>query len=232
MGRPPWALNLKETLLFIKDTHTKPKELAAVAYRLLEDCKNQTGCNPACWSHAKLYLRLPKLGYLAAFHEWFRHHIIYGAADNSRLMYTEVADSRGTWACPWVFSVRGGIVKVEKHCAKDDWWTGTIAACLQQTDNPALPIMSKNWQNFWLRHAAAAAVSSPRHLERELKSVLHQGFTEFLNGIVHKSSEHSATKSRLLSKESRETIWEEFHFHPDFPRCLCRKTSVLYLEGL
>lgn len=45
------------------------------------------------------------------------------------------------------------------------------------------PIMSKNWQNFWLRHAA---VSSPRHLERKLKSGLHKGFRELLNGVVQK----------------------------------------------
>lgn len=120
-GLPELCILKRHCCLLKTHTHTKPKELAAVAHWLLEDCRNRTGCNPACWSHAKLYLRLPKLGYLAAFHEWFRHHIIYGGQTTAAL-FTQSSGTEEERGLAFRYSVfPGEIVKAENHCAKDDW---------------------------------------------------------------------------------------------------------------
>lgn len=135
MGKPPSALNLNRHCCLLK-TKQNSEGPGSLQSWLLEDCRDWTWCNPACWSHAKLYLRLPKLGYLAAFHEWFRYHMNLWWC-RQQLPYLHRTPEE--WELALVYLVLlGGIVLVENHCSKDDWWTDTIATCFEQTDTPAL----------------------------------------------------------------------------------------------
>ena len=108
---------------------------------------------------------------------------IYGASDNSCPSYTEVAEEECGLAL-WYSVLQG---------SKDDWPTDTAATWTNwySCPLPSPPRTSKTFFFFFFFffiptiknfYYGIAAVSSPRHLERGMKSGLHERGSELLKG--------------------------------------------------
>lgn len=202
-GRLPGALNLKRHCCLFKKQKTTQKA-QGTSSRLLEDCRNWAWHNHACWSHEKLYPGLPKLGYWATCHEWLTHHMNLWwcrqqrpCSHRSNGTQEECGLARG-YSMLW-----GGIVLVENHCSKDDWWTDTVGLCFEQTDISAL---SHHGQGLAKLLIKACCCEFSKALGEGVEIWTAQGVQEFSNEMGHKSSEHSTKWSCLLSHENRETI--------------------------
>lgn len=117
---------------------------------------------------------------------------ICGGSDNSCPSYTEAAELERNVASSWVFSVRGWDSLGWKQCSKGDWPTDPVATWTNwyTCPPPSCPRTSKAFDE------GIAAVSSPRHSEREFEILTAEAGLRAFEGD---GAERSGKQSRLRS---------------------------------
>lgn len=169
-------------------------------YMLSEGWKTWNWFDPVCLLHAKLYARLPKLGYLAAFHEWFSDHVIPWC--RQQLPYLQ-RSSRTQEECGFALGdsmlqgrVESWMVTIVLNVTSG---TDTVASCFKPTRTPALSHGVKELARLLLIKACCCEFSKALGQGAAFQTA-QGGFKVFLNGMAHKI---------ILCR-----IWSEVEFSP------------------
>lgn len=183
MRRFPWTLNLNRCYnVFIKttDTQRKPKEACSLSPVLLESWRNWTWFNSVYLLHAKLYARLPKLGYLAAFCEW--------SSPRDSMVPTVVPYLQEECRLGLGTSTSQGRVILDgSHWPKGNRWGDILPSCFKQTGTPTLSSgvqrLAKLGQDVLL--GALQGTLTGRCISNYISWVGR----ELLSGMIYKKSE-------------------------------------------
>lgn len=156
--RFPWTLNLNRCYNNVYKNHRHTEKAQGSLQSkpcALESWRNWTWFNSVYLLHAKLYARLPKLGYLAAFCEWSSPR---DSMVPTVVPYLQEECRLGLGAS----TSQGRVILDGSHWPKGNRWGDILPSCFKQTGTPTLSSGVKAGKT-WSRCAVG---SSPRHFDR------------------------------------------------------------------